>query len=113
MHDSEPHDDGDAELQTLRTLLDLMHEHDLDRLKIKVRRRGVRDGAPRRTRRGAGRTPAPEGGDRSSACERNVKKIVAPVDRRILPFVFARLRSNSCSKASASRAARSSASSKR
>jgi acetyl-CoA carboxylase biotin carboxyl carrier protein len=79
MQDSDPRADGDAELQTLRTLLDLMHEHDLDRLKIKVgdavyemTRRGEAGGAP------AG-SPAPEGGAAVPRASANVKKVVAPL----------------------------------
>jgi acetyl-CoA carboxylase biotin carboxyl carrier protein len=79
MQDSDPRADGDAELQTLRTLLDLMHEHDLDRLKIKVgdavfemTRRGEPGAAP------AG-TPASDGGAAVLHASANVKKIVAPL----------------------------------
>lgn len=79
MQDSDPRADGDAELQTLQTLLDLMREHDLDRLKIKVgdavyemTRRGEPGAAP------AG-SPAPEGGTAAPRASANAKKIVAPL----------------------------------
>lgn len=80
MHDSRPHNEDDAELQTLQTLLDLMHEHDLDRLKVKVgdtvyemvRRDGAPQSAPATTVARASEAPAP----RATA---NVKKIVAPL----------------------------------
>jgi acetyl-CoA carboxylase biotin carboxyl carrier protein len=78
MRDSQPNNEGDAELQTLQTLLDLMHEHDLDRLKVKVgdavyemvRREDAPSSAPTATR--ANDAPVP----RAAA---NVKKIVAPL----------------------------------
>jgi len=78
MHDSRPNNEGDAELQTLQTLLDVMHEHDLDRLKVKVgdavyemvRREGAPPSSPTATR--ANDAPVP----RAAA---NVKKIVAPL----------------------------------
>ncbi|HXM07270.1 MAG TPA: biotin/lipoyl-containing protein [Candidatus Acidoferrum sp.] len=80
MHDSQPNNEGDAELQTLQTLLDLMHEHDLDRLKVKVgdavyemvRREGAPPSTPATTATRANDAPAP----RAAA---NVKKIVAPL----------------------------------
>jgi acetyl-CoA carboxylase biotin carboxyl carrier protein len=80
MHDSQPNNEGDAELQTLQTLLDLMHEHDLDRLKVKVgdavyemvRREGAPAGTPATTTTRANDAPAP----RAAA---NIKKIVAPL----------------------------------
>jgi acetyl-CoA carboxylase biotin carboxyl carrier protein len=80
MHDSQPNNEGDAELQTLQTLLDLMHEHDLDRLKVKVgdavyemvRREGGPPSTPAATAMRANDAPAP----RAAA---NVKKIVAPL----------------------------------
>jgi acetyl-CoA carboxylase biotin carboxyl carrier protein len=82
MHDSEPHNDGDAELQTLAALLDVMHEHDLERLKIKVGdavyemvRRGdasAATAAPSAATASTGETAAPRAGA-------NVKKIVAPL----------------------------------
>jgi len=80
MQDSRPPSEGDAELQTLQTLLDLMHEHDLDRLKVKVgdavyemvRREGALQSAPATTVARASEAPAP----RATA---NVKKIVAPL----------------------------------
>jgi acetyl-CoA carboxylase biotin carboxyl carrier protein len=79
MHDSDPRADGDAELQTLQALLELMHEHDLDRLKIKVG-----DAVYEMTRRGqAGAVtaawPAPDGAAAVSRASANVKKIVAPL----------------------------------
>ncbi|HEY3674421.1 MAG TPA: biotin/lipoyl-containing protein [Candidatus Tumulicola sp.] len=80
MHDSQPPNEGDAELQTLQTLLDLMHEHDLDRLKVKVgdavyemvRREGAPSAAPAALATRANDAPA----QRATA---NVKKIVAPL----------------------------------
>jgi acetyl-CoA carboxylase biotin carboxyl carrier protein len=82
MHDSESHKDGDAELQTLAALLDVMHEHDLERLKVKVGdavyemvRRGdasVSTGAPPAAIASASEPSAPRAGA-------NVKKIVAPL----------------------------------
>jgi acetyl-CoA carboxylase biotin carboxyl carrier protein len=80
MRDSQPNNEGDAELQTLQTLLDLMHEHDLDRLKVKVgdavyemvRREGAPSTAPATPATRANDAPAP----RAPA---NVKKIVAPL----------------------------------
>jgi biotin carboxyl carrier protein len=79
MQDSDPRADGDAELQTLRTLLELMHEHDLDRLKIKVG-----DAVYEMTRRGeAGAAPAgfpaPDGVAAAPRPSANVKKVVAPL----------------------------------
>jgi acetyl-CoA carboxylase biotin carboxyl carrier protein len=79
MQDSDPRSDGDAELQTLQTLLEVMHEHDLDRLKIKVG-----DAVYEMTRRGeagvvtAG-SPAPEGAAAVPRSSANTKKIVAPL----------------------------------
>jgi acetyl-CoA carboxylase biotin carboxyl carrier protein len=80
MHDSQPNNEGDAELQTLQTLLDLMHEHDLDRLKVKVgdavyemvRREGAPAGTHATTATRANDAPAP----RAAV---NIKKIVAPL----------------------------------
>ncbi|HEY1682318.1 MAG TPA: biotin/lipoyl-containing protein [Candidatus Tumulicola sp.] len=79
MQDSDPRAEGDAELQTLRTLLELMHEHDLDRLKIKVG-----DAVYEMTRRGEAGTatagsPLPESGAVAPRAGANVKKIVAPL----------------------------------
>jgi acetyl-CoA carboxylase biotin carboxyl carrier protein len=80
MHDSESRAEGDAELQTLQTLLDLMHEHDLDRLKVKVG-----DAVYEMVRR-ADAAAAPSGVPAVAAADNaaprasaNVKKIVAPL----------------------------------
>jgi acetyl-CoA carboxylase biotin carboxyl carrier protein len=80
MQDSRPQNEGDAELQTLQTLLDLMHEHDLDRLKVKVgdavyemvRREDAPPASASPTATRTNEAPAA----RASA---NVKKIVAPL----------------------------------
>jgi acetyl-CoA carboxylase biotin carboxyl carrier protein len=76
----------DPEMQTLRDLLELMHEHDLDRLKVRVgdavyeivrREAGVAPGV-------AGPVPAayavPEGPpEPPAAAGANTKKVVAPL----------------------------------
>jgi acetyl-CoA carboxylase biotin carboxyl carrier protein len=80
MHESRSPNEGDAELQTLQTLLDLMHEHDLDRLKVKVgdavyemvRREGVPSAVPAAVAARPDAAPALQASDK-------VKKIVAPL----------------------------------
>jgi biotin carboxyl carrier protein len=79
MQDSDHDADGDDELQTLRALLEVMHEHDLDRLKIKVG-----DAVYEMTRRGeagavTAASPAPESGAAAPRPSANAKRIVAPL----------------------------------
>jgi acetyl-CoA carboxylase biotin carboxyl carrier protein len=80
MQDSRPPSEGDAELQTLQTLLDLMYEHDLDRLKVKVG-----DAVYEMVRRGdAPPSGVPQAAQRSNEApaaraSADVKKIVAPL----------------------------------
>jgi acetyl-CoA carboxylase biotin carboxyl carrier protein len=73
----------DRETQTLRDLLDLMHEHDLDRIKVRlgdaiyelVRREGGVVAAPLPAAAG----PAASGEPAAPAVSSHVKRVVAPL----------------------------------
>ncbi|HET9097061.1 MAG TPA: acetyl-CoA carboxylase biotin carboxyl carrier protein [Candidatus Baltobacteraceae bacterium] len=78
------------ETQTLQDLLEIMHEHDLDALKVKVgdkifelvRREGgitVLPGPAAAAAAPAGESPAPAQGASAPAASANVKKVTAPL----------------------------------
>lgn len=78
------------ETETLQDLLEIMHEHDLDALKVKVgdkifelvRREGgitVLPGAGAAAAAPAGESPAPAQGASAPAASANVKKVTAPL----------------------------------
>lgn len=77
----------DEESETIHSLLDIMHEHDLDRIKVKVgdavyelvrREAGAQIVAPLRA---AGAAPAPAGSEGASApvAPPNVMRVTAPL----------------------------------
>jgi acetyl-CoA carboxylase biotin carboxyl carrier protein len=79
--------DGLSETQTLKDLLEIMHEHDLDALKVKVgdkifelvrREGGTVVGQPSGAAPGAA-APAQAGNAVSAAAPSNAKKVVAPL----------------------------------